>query len=115
VVTVIYTNPSKTQVAKIIAHGQCVHRYSQFMDLRTLNSGWNYGTEITSDGMASIINTWDPNKKYTLEDGSIVTKAYHPDYVDAFIYNPILPNDTTQELTDSLMTLIYPDAKNENG
>jgi len=85
------------------------------MDLRTLGEGWDYADLARSDGSTEIINTVNSNRRYRVEGGSAITYGYHPDYTDAFIYKPILPNDTKVLASELLLSLIYPDAKNMNG
>ena len=123
VITLIYSNTSKEKINRIYSHGSCSHYYAQFMDLRLLAKGWDYGKAMSESVQAyRIINTWDTSKEYCLyqdKDDKAknynITWGYHPDFTTSFIYRPILPDNI--ELYDSniLLDVIYTDAKNGNG
>ena len=117
VITLIFSNSNKTKLANVYSHGSCSHYYSQFMDLRLLNKGWNYG-QVQSEifGSYKIINTLDYDKKYIIGDNINVSWGYHPDFTTSFIYRPILPSDdTTYTNIESLLEVIYEDVYNEHG
>ncbi len=119
VVTVIYSSKEHTPdtFVKAVGHGQCIHSYYQFCDLRTLNEGWEYSDKVDDFGNTTVYNTIEPGRPFKLNNGSEITqiRAYHPDYVEAFIYSPILPNDLANYAGDVITKLVYPDAVNENG
>ena len=117
VITLIYDDPkTKKSLKNIYCHGSCNHYYSQFMDLRVLNQGWDY-TQLQGEYYRNyrIANTWDSNKKYILDNGKTqITWGYHPDYTTSFIYKPILPDDSKIYINDLILSLIYKNAMNEN-
>ena len=116
VITLTYYDASKAVISNVYSHGgNCTHYYSQFMDLKSLNKGWDYGTVLSEkDHRCSIINIWDLNKKYLLENNKVVSWGYHPDFTTSFIYKPILPNDLSIYSSDIILDIIYTDAKNKN-
>ena len=117
VVTLIYTDNLKSSIKNIYSHGSCTHYYPEFMDLRKIAKGWTYSEKATNelDQRYKIINSWDPTKKYYLEDSNTtITYGYHPDYTTSFIYKPILPNDIDLYSSDVLLDVIYTNAKNGN-
>lgn len=117
VVVVVYTDTTKSQIRYVNGHGTCVHYYAQFMDLRKLNKGWGYSSIARSEMTQSysIINSWDPNKKYTLENNQVIYEGYHPDYTTSFIYRPILPDELSNYSDEIILNTIYTDAQNMNG
>lgn len=117
VVVVVYTDTTKSQIKYVSGHGTCVHYYAQFMDLRKLNKGWGYSS-IARNEMTqsySIINSWDPNKKYVLENNQVIYEGYHPDYTTSFIYRPILPDELSNYSDEIILNTIYTDTQNMNG
>ena len=117
VVVVVYTDATKSQIKYVSGHGTCVHYYAQFMDLRKLNKGWGYSS-IARNEMTqsySIINSWDPNKKYVLENNQVIYEGYHPDYTTSFIYRPILPDELSNYSDEIILNTIYTDTQNMNG
>ena len=115
VFTIEYNDLEKTDIKQIYAHGRCAHTYSQFMDLRILNQGWDYQKKESSHLNSSIINTYDSNRRFTLDNGGIVTVAYDPDYTTSFIYKPILPTNITAFISEQVLKTLYPDTINEAG
>ena len=59
VITIIYTDKTKTKIQNVYSHGTCSHYYSQFMDLRLLDQGWDYANNPVNQyyAMYNIINT----------------------------------------------------------
>jgi len=41
--------------------------------------------------------------------------GYNPDYTTSFIYKPILPNNTEIYDDEEILSILFPDVKNENG
>ena len=116
VITLVYSDIEKTNITYAYSHTSCTHYYSEFMDLRLLNDGWEYETIVDDRNKRyKIINIWDSTKKYLLENKKIINEGYHPDYTTSFIYKPILPNDKSIYASDIILNLIYTDAKNKNG
>ncbi len=115
VITLKYENSNKENITEVYHHGSCSHCYSYFMDLRQLNEGWDY-SEISDASMTSqIINTLNPERKYTLENGNIIAYGYNPDYTTSFIYRPILPTNISAFVSEQILNELYPNATNENG
>lgn len=117
VVSILYTDETKTEISSVYSHGNCTHYYAQFMDLRLLDQGWGYTAPQKNNLFtSSIINAFDADKKFLLNDNKTrVTTGFHPDYVTSFIYKPVLPTDSVIYESDEVLSLIYPDIKNENG
>ena len=115
IVVIVYTDKTKTTIARVLGHGKCVHYYAQFMDLRKLDKGWDYNDNCNYDGSTKLFNTINPGQSYSLDNGFILNNVYNPDYVDAFIYKPILPNDVNIFSSDILLDIVYPNTKNLNG
>ena len=117
VYTIIYNNSDKKpeHIERFYVHGSCTHYYYQFADLRSLrDDGWSYA--LDNKEQVKIKNIYNENQKYTLKDGSIAPYqwGYNPELTTSFIYDPILPRGTAEELLDFYTSLIYPNAKNEN-
>ena len=117
VITIIYTDKTKTKIQNVYSHGTCSHYYSQFMDLRLLDQGWDYANNPVNQyyAMYNIINTVDPSRRYIVGDNRSVTWGYHPDYTTSFIFRPVLPDDLTIYGSDIISGLIYEDAENLSG
>ena len=117
VITLMYNDSSKTHPVSTYCHGSCSHYYAQFMDLRLLNKGWDYQSRPLNEAWAlyQIINTWEPNKQYKLENGLTITQGYHPDYTTSFVYKPILP-DSFENYTETILEAsVAKEAYNLNG
>ena len=91
--------------------------YCQACDLRVLNEGWEYDitTYNSATGMCNIINTLNPNKKFILSDGTVITSAFHPDYVTVFMYDPLTLDNLRVDQIDFLAALVEGETQNENG
>ena len=118
VITITFSDRDKTNIINFRGHGQCTHYYYQFMDLRLLGDGWTYAFSSTNNNNSelNIINTINPEQVYELEDRVAPYQwGYNPDFTTSFIFDPVLPSDTAEELLNYYTDLIYPNAKNENG
>ena len=119
VVTLIYSDASKTTISNLYAHGgTCTsHYYPQFMDLRQLKKGWDYTTtpKVESHKSYLIVNNLSPTQKYQLDTGRYIDWGYHPDFTASFIYRPILPSNVDIYASDIISDIVYKDAYNMNG
>ena len=119
VVSIIYTDTTKTKIQGVIGHGTCAYYYCQFMDLRTLDEGWDYQKSNGDDNelfrMYPIVNTWDSTRRYKLENDTYVTTGYHPDYTTSFIYHPILPTEIDDYSNEIISNVIQANGVNLNG
>ena len=119
VVSIIYTDTTKTKIQGVIGHGTCTYYYCQFMDLRTLDEGWDYQKSNGDDNelfrMYPIVHTWDSTRRYKLENNTYVTTGYHPDYTTSFIYRPILPTEIDDYSNEIISNVIQANGVNLNG
>lgn len=119
VVSIIYTDTTKTTIQGVIGHDTCTHYYCQFMDLRTLDEGWDYQKSNGDDNelfrMYPIVNTWDSTRRYKLENNTYITTGYHPDYTTSFIYHPIVPTEINDYSNEIISNVIQVNGINLNG
>ena len=118
IVVVAYSDTTKTHISSVIGHGKCVHYYAQFLDLRSLNEGWTYREDGSQNEYTRgyyIINSWNTSKQYKLDNNSILTWGYHPDYTTSFVYRPILPDGIENFSDEIISNIIEVNAVNLNG